>query len=155
MRQVRFLLLASLVSIGLTAQAQPGEVAAVLEARAEAPVEPRPEGAVAARGSDPAQRLFSMTGADNAACVRSVADVTGDGRDEIVAGIDESGTDNVFLLDGASSGAATVVWAIETMDGVSGGSPWGDQSLTPVSDTDGNGRQNLLLGTAWGGAART
>ncbi len=37
------------------------------------------------------------------------------------------------------------------MDGVSGGSPWGDQSLMPVSDTDGNGRQNILPGTAWGG----
>ena len=42
------------------------------------------------------------------------------------------------------------MWTIETMDGASGGSPWGDQSLTPAVDTDGNGYQEILLGTAFG-----
>lgn len=148
-----FVLLSGL--LGLTSPAAnaqpPSDVASLLEARAEAPAEPRPAGEGRARGAVMAQRLFSMTGADNASCVRSVADVTGDGRDEIVVGIDESGVDNIFLLDGASSGTASIVWAIETMDGVSGGSPWGDQSLVPVPDTDGGGHQDILLGTAWGG----
>ncbi len=154
MRRRRSFLPASLLLLtGVASPAQPqSQMAALLEARAEAPVEARAAEPRMARGTQ-TERLFFMTGADNASCVRSVADVTGDGRDDIVAGIDESGTDNVFLLDGASSGPATVVWTIETMDGVSGGSPWGDQSLTPISDTDGNGSQNLLLGTAWGGRA--
>ena len=39
----------------------------------------------------------------------AAGDVTGDGRGEILVGIDESQTDNIFLLDGASSGPATVV----------------------------------------------
>ncbi len=141
-----------LLAISPTVWAQPpGEVASRLAERAEARPEPRPVDAEAVVGAELGSRLFFMTGADNASCVRSVADVTGDGRDEIVVGIDESQVDNIFLLDGASRGAATVVWAIETMDGVSGGSPWGDQSLVPAFDSDGNDRQNILLGTAWGG----
>jgi outer membrane protein assembly factor BamB len=92
-----------------------------------------------------------MDGPDNAVAVRSVADVTGDGRDEVLVGVDESGVDNVFLLDGASSGAATQVWAVETTGGVSGGSPYGDACLSPISDTDGNGAPEILVGTAWGG----
>jgi len=66
-------------------------------------------------------------------------------------GIDESGTDNIFVLDGASSGAASVLWSLETMDGVSGGSPYGDLCMQVVSDADGNGAPDILAGTAWGG----
>lgn len=95
--------------------------------------------------------LFSMTGADNAACVRGIPDVTGDGLDEIIVGIDESGTDNVFCLSGASSGTADVVWSVQTADGVSGGAPYGDESIVHVGDADGNGYDNVLVGTAWGG----
>jgi hypothetical protein len=95
--------------------------------------------------------LFTMDGPDNAECVRSVPDVNGDGRDEIIATFDESGQPNVFCLDGASSGTASVVWSLQTSDGASGGSCWGDQSVVPCSDTDGNGFANVLVGTAWGG----
>ncbi len=97
------------------------------------------------------QLLFSMSAADNASCVRGVGDVTGDGLDEIIVGIDESGTDNVFCLSGASAGTADVVWSLETLDGVSGGAPYGDEAVVRVSDADGNGHDNILVGTAWGG----
>jgi outer membrane protein assembly factor BamB len=99
----------------------------------------------------PGARLFYMVGADNAACVRSTPDVTGDGLDEVLVGIDKSGTDNVFCLDGASAGAASVVWKLETSGGLSGGSCYGDQSLVPVSDGESSGAANVLVGTAWGG----
>ncbi len=96
-RQECSLLLSSLLFlIGLRAQAQPPS-ADLLRARAEAPAEPRPVESGTARGAETTQQLFFMTGADNASCVRSVADVTGDGRDEIVAGIDESQTDKINL----------------------------------------------------------
>lgn len=97
------------------------------------------------------QLLFSMSAADNASCVRGVGDVTGDGLEEIIVGIDESGTDNVFCLSGASAGTADVVWSLETLDGVSGGAPYGDEAVVHVSDADGNGHDNILVGTAWGG----
>jgi outer membrane protein assembly factor BamB len=95
--------------------------------------------------------LFSMIGPDNASCVRSVPDVNGDGLDEIIVGIDESQTDNVYCLSGASVGTAEVVWSVETADGVSGGAPYGDESIVVVSDADDNGFANILVGTAWGG----
>ncbi len=121
-----------------------------LDARSERPPEAA-ENIPATLEVHPGNRLFYMVGADNAACVRAVADVTGDERTEIIVGIDESGTDNIFCLDGASSGAATVVWSLETTDGLSGGAPYGDQSVVPISDPDDNGHQNVLVGTAWGG----
>ncbi len=96
--------------------------------------------------------LFSMVGADNAPTVRALPDVTGDGVAEVLVGIDESGTDNLFCLDGTSAGASpTVVWSLETMDGVSGGSPWSEESLSVGSDQDDDGSPNLYFGTAWGG----
>ncbi len=97
------------------------------------------------------QPLFSMTGADNAECVRSIPDVNGDGKDEIVVGIGTSSGQNVFCLDGASSGTASIVWSLQTSSGVSGGSCYGDESIARASDADGNGFANILLGTAWGG----
>jgi hypothetical protein len=123
--------------------------AAVLQLRAEAP--PEPVGLEVQDEAARARMLLWMTAPDNAVCVRGIPDVTGDGRDEVVVGIDESGVDNVFMIDGASSGPATVVWSLQTNDGVSGGSPYGDQSIVPTSDADGDGVYGLLLGTAWGG----
>ena len=154
----RFAWLALLASPAIAQQAQrvgqapDDEDATRLRERAERPVDAAPAAAASAeRAIGAGNLLFSMVGADNAACVRSIADVNGDGLDEVLVGIDESGTDNVFCLDGASSGAATVVWSLETSAGVSGGSPYGDQCLEVASDGDGNGKLNVLLGTAWGG----
>ncbi len=139
------------VTSGSASAAGAGEwVREVLRARAEAPAE-TPAGRAGTLGVGAGHRLFFFTGPDNAPVVRAMADVDGDGRTEVLVGIDESGTDNVFLLDGASAGAATVVWSLETADGVSGGSPYGDQCLVPASDADGNGFADVLAGTAWGG----
>lgn len=106
---------------------------------------------VALRGAAAGNVLFTMNGADNAECVRAIGDVNGDGRDEILVAIGISGQDNVFCVDGASSGTATTLWSLATNGGVSGGSCYGDQSLVTASDVDGNGHENVLLGTAWGG----
>lgn len=123
-----------------------------LRTRAEAPPEPaleRPE----LRDTPVAEQLFFMTGGDNAVCIRSIGDVTGDGRDEIIYGLDIfADGHNLFCLDGASSGMGTVVWSLETADGLSGGYFYGDQALEPIrSDPDGNGYPNFLAGTAGGG----
>ena len=127
------------------------EYRAVLCARAERPADPATAGGSHRRASSPGVLLFSMNGPDNAVCVRSVPDVNGDSLDEIVVGFDESGVDNIFCLDGASVGSATVVWKVQTSDGVSGGSPYGDQCLEPISDSENSGHGNILAGTAWGG----
>jgi outer membrane protein assembly factor BamB len=126
---------------------------ALLRAMAEGPGDTAPPGRPARlRQVHPGERLFYFTGGDNAAAVRAVADVTGDGKDEIIVGFDifHSG-DNLYCLDGSSTGLATVVWSLETLDGASGGYFWGDQCLEPASDADGTGYKNILAGTAGGG----
>jgi len=95
--------------------------------------------------------LFSWNGPENAACIRAVPDINGDGKDEVVAGIDISQQDNLFCFSGASSGAATVLWSLQTLDGVSGGGFYGNECLNPCSDVDQNSYGNILAGTAWGG----
>jgi len=129
----------------------------LLALRAGRAVAPAPDGVVNALVTKnplpphPGNRLAFFVGEENGECVRAIPDVNGDGRDEIVVGIGKSGVDNVFCLDGASSGAASVVWQFETVGGVSGGSCYGDQSIVPISDTETNGHANVLIGTAWGG----
>ncbi|HEX4956498.1 MAG TPA: FG-GAP-like repeat-containing protein [Thermoanaerobaculia bacterium] len=142
------------ISFVASAQAQqraPSRDHQLLTLRAERPAEPPGPGRAALLGVGPGSLLFSMTGPDNAPIVRALPDVTGDGKDEVIVGIDESGVPNIFCLDGASVGTADVVWSIQTADGVSGGSPYGDDCLALASDSDGNGAMNLLAGTAWGG----
>lgn len=151
MRNRDILLSGAVVGCLVAAPAGAHEAAVALRARAETPAVEAAADRAGLRGVDGGNQLFFMTGLDNAACVRSISDVNGDGKDEVLVGIDESGTDNIFCLDGASTGPASVVWSLETADGVSGGSPYGDQSLLAVSDTDDNGSRNLLAGTAGGG----
>jgi hypothetical protein len=136
-----------------TAVADDGELSMmeILTAEAERPAEEPDAFRSPSLDAVGATLLFSMTGADNANCIRAIPDVTGDGLDEIVVGIEESGQDNIFCLDGASVGTASVVWGFQPYGGLSGGYVYGDQSLVPASDVDGNGYDNLLVATAGGG----
>lgn len=143
-------LLLALAASSAPAETSHEDTTEILRARAEAPVSP-PSTPTAPFDAPVADRLFFMEAADHVRCVRSVPDVTGDGRNEIIAGIDESQSDNVFCLDGASTGAATVVWSQLPVSGASNGSPTGDDAILPVSDLDGNGHPNIVVGTAWGG----
>lgn len=96
--------------------------------------------------------LWTMQAADNAACVRGTGDIDGDGVDDAVSGHDISGTaDNLFAISGASSGAAATLWSIETQGGASGGSFWGDDSVSVASDITGDGVREILGAVAWGG----
>lgn len=139
----------TVLALAVAAPLGAAQMDAVLAARALAP-----GGAPSApvpSFAPPGLELFTHAAADHAVAVRAVPDVNGDQRDEVLAGIDQSGVPNVFLLDGASSGTADVVWSVQTDGGVSGGSPYGDQCLVVASDPDANGAANLLVGTAWGG----
>jgi hypothetical protein len=140
-------------AIPASATDPPESVAAFLAMQAERPPDPWTEERPELRDVPTATRLFYMYTLDrnHVRAVRSIADVTGDGRDEVIVGIDESQSPNIFCLDGASSGEATVVWSAWPISGLSNGSPTGDQSIVPISDSDGNGYQNILVGTAWGG----
>ena len=132
---------------------EPGDKApqAVLE-RAERTVEKSQRNGQSPLAGGPGNLLFQFNGDDNAECVRSIPDVTGDGLDEIIVAYGWwQDNENLYCLDGSSSGTAQVVWKLETLDGVSGGYFYGDQCLAPASDTDSNGWPNFLAGTAGGG----
>lgn len=119
--------------------------------RAERPAEPvvdRPAALAAIPGG---VVLFTADADTHVDIVRPFPDVTGDGRDEILYGLRDSNVPNVFLLDGASSGTASVVWSFMTTGGASNGYLYGDQCLVPSSDADGNSEPNFLMGTAGGG----
>jgi len=119
--------------------------------RAERPVEPNVDRPAELLAIPNGVVLFTADADNHVDVVRPFPDVTGDGRDEILFGLRESNVPNVFLLDGASSGAATVVWSFMTTGGASNGYLYGDQCLVPSSDSDGNGKANFLMGTAGGG----
>ncbi|MBN1552696.1 VCBS repeat-containing protein [bacterium] len=96
--------------------------------------------------------LWSYTGDDNAACIRSIPDVNGDGFPDVVTGYDIfQDNENFYCFSGASSGTGTVIWSIETTGGASGGYFYGDECLEPAYDSDGNGYPNILAGLAGGG----
>ena len=90
---------------------------------------------------------------DNARCIVGVNDVTGDGNREVVVGFEFSQAPNVYCLDGTSRGSASVAWSYQTVTGASGGYIYGDQAIVQASDAEGNGFQNLLVGTGGGGRA--
>jgi outer membrane protein assembly factor BamB len=133
------------------APAKGSRVHAALDRRSERAHERLGARPAAAIGVPSPTRLFFMTGAGNAVTVRPFADVTGDGNAEVLAGIEISGADNVFCLDGASTDEASVVWSIATDGGVSGGSPVGDQGLVPAADAGADGFPDVLVGTGGGG----
>lgn len=152
MKRIGWMVFAGLLVVATAGAEVPPETAAdILERRADRPLETT-EATTSVTGDVPvAERLFFMSASDHVRCVRAIPDVTGDGKTEVVAGIDDSSSDNVFCLDGASSGAATVVWSRQPIGGVSNGSTTGDDAILAVSDLDGNGFPNVIVGTAWGG----
>jgi hypothetical protein len=137
---------------GLAAAAE-SDMLLALEERANLPVVPQ----APREGLEqlPAGKLlFSMPAPydsylrDNARSVVGVDDVTGDGTPEVVVGFEYFGAPNVLCLDGTSRGSSVaVVWSHQT----SAGYIPGDQAIVPASDVDGNGYQNLLVGTGGGG----
>ncbi len=85
--------------------------------------------------------------------VCDIADVDGDGFPEVIASIYDAGMsgDNLYCFSGASMGLPTIVWSLETSTGVSGGGGYGDKCLAATDDLNGDGYQEVLHGTAWGG----
>ena len=153
----------ALVALGTLALAVVGPVAAQdvdtllrLDERANRPAEPWvprgdleqvPNGKLIFSMAAPADTSLN----DNARSLVGVNDVNGDGAREVVVGFEFSQFPNVYCLDGASLGSASVVWSYQTVTGASGGYIYGDQAIVQASDADGNGHENLLVGTAGGG----
>ncbi len=74
--------------------------------------------------------------------VRSIADVNGDGIDDVVAA---SENDTIYCFNGNSSGTPDVLWTFVTSK------LWREQELIGVSDLDGDEVGDVVIGTPWGG----
>lgn len=97
-------LLIAALPLAAPAGATTSEAHRLLAARAERPPQAPGPPPAAARGAGSPAELFFFSGANNAVAVRALPDVSGDGKAEILVGIEESGVPNVFCLDGASAG---------------------------------------------------
>ncbi len=100
--------------------------------------------------------LWSFDAPDFGGDINTVCDlddIDGDGFPEVIASIYDAGMsgDNLYCFSGASSGLPTVIWSLRTSTGVSGGGGYGDKCLAATYDLNGDGYQEVLHGTAWGG----
>ena len=93
-------------------------------------------------------------GIENVESVASIGDQDGDGVSEAVVMSYDAGApsgDDLFMIRGNSTGYGEVIWSTKPYGGASGGGGYGDQCLSTVADISGDGRDDVLLGTAWGG----
>lgn len=74
--------------------------------------------------------------------ISPIKDITGDGVSEVIICSED---DFVRCFNGNSSGIADVMWEVE----ISGGTTYDQSGLTTVEDLDGDGFEDLILGTVW------
>jgi hypothetical protein len=98
--------------------------------------------------------LWTAQGGANICSMEAIEDVDGDGGPDIVFESYNSGSalpDHLFCVRGASAGTGEVIWGAWPPGGVSNGGGWGENCLRVSPDITGDGVQDVLLGTAWGG----
>jgi len=95
--------------------------------------------------------LWNFLGIDDIECISPFFDVDGDSvNDVLVESYDAgaSGPAHFFCLSGATG---DTIWAIWPSGGISNSGGWGDQCVSFIPDLNGDGYEDALLGTAWGG----
>ena len=99
----------------------------------------------------PVQPLWEFSsGGHHIRCLSSIEDMDGSGRPDVLVEIDYTGApDGHFKLLKGEDG--TELWGVSPAGGASDGCGYGDMCVNVSPDLDGDGRQEALLGTAWGG----
>ena len=97
----------------------------------------------------PGEPIWWADGIENVVSVLAGPDLTGDGRPEAIMESYDAGAsgDPFGAFFGNSHGEGVPLW--RTGEGTSGG--WGDQCLAVGPDLNGDGRGEIVRGTAWGG----
>lgn len=105
-------------------------------------------------GAESPELIWRAAGIENVVCLEAIEDIDGDGGPDIVFESYDAGapqTDHLICIRGASSGLGEVLWGTRPPGGPSSSGGYGDNCLRIAPDITGDGVQDVLLGTAWGG----
>lgn len=107
--------------------------------------------AAVAMGKTPTE-LWSFQGIEDIRAFAALPDADGDGVSDILVETYDAGAvgDHLYLLSGASSGTAQVIWSARPVSGVSDGGGYGQECLVSCDDLNDDGFPDVLLSTAWG-----
>jgi len=98
--------------------------------------------------------VWYFQGVEDVYAIDDIEDVDGDGVPDIIVESYDAGAvgDHLYCLSGASPGpAASVIWSTKPAGGASSGGGYGNECMIVGPDVTGDGHEDVLLGTAWGG----
>ncbi len=98
--------------------------------------------------------IWWFQGIENVECVSRFVDVDGDALPDVLLETYDSGApqqDHFYCIKGNSPGYGTVLWSCRPPGGPSNSGGYGDQCVSYTGDVNGDGHDDALLGTAWGG----
>jgi hypothetical protein len=98
--------------------------------------------------------IWWFQGIENVECVSPFVDVDGDLLPDVLLETYDAGApaaDHFYCIKGNSPGYGTVLWSCRPVGGPSNSGGYGDQCVSYTGDLNGDGHDDALLGTAWGG----
>lgn len=104
--------------------------------------------------TQPTRLLWKARGVENVVSIAWIDDIDGDARPDLLfesydAG--PSGVDHLFAISGASSDVGDIIWSARPLGGPSNSGGYGEYCLQVWPDMTGDGRSDILYGSAWGG----
>jgi outer membrane protein assembly factor BamB len=101
---------------------------------------------------EPGEIIWSYQGIENVESSTAIGDRNSDGFPDVVAESYDAGASGDHLLCISGSGYLTgdLIWSAHPQGGPSNSGGYGDQCLRTIGDLNGNGTEDILLGTAWG-----
>jgi outer membrane protein assembly factor BamB len=109
--------------------------------------------AIGVRAFAPGEAIWTYQHIEDVVCVAATQDYDGDGLPDVVAEGYDAGAvgDNLVCFSGSGDGnIPNIIWSASPQGGPSNSGGWGDGCLNTATDIDGDGYNDILLGTAWG-----
>jgi hypothetical protein len=104
--------------------------------------------------ADGGDMIWLFQGIEDVNSIDEIEDQDNDGVPDIVFDTYDAGAtgDHLYCVSGGSPGPVGVpIWSTRPAGGPSNSGGWGDECVRTAPDMTGDGVQDVLLGTAWGG----